>query len=280
MYKDYTAMTNSSTDEYGTFTLSNFVGHANAMAIDDDYIYIACWNAKNDTNGQKIARIKRSMLWSKYKSTTSINKGTLTSNSDGVTIMSAEYSDGTPYNYDIVSMTNYRDGKFIVNRGVRKTSDADYFQYTTAVISGDKFIVSKSASDKFEIAFETKDTTAQDIGYDINCGFFVVRYLGEAKNAIIWVKLSSLDVENRIYKKDNSLYRIINVNMNKSSDIFNVYELESVSIGTDNHMYANVNTDVKDKSKYPHYAKDAIIKIQRPQAVNGKTKFLAATITE
>ncbi len=280
MYKDYTAMTNSSDDEYGTFVLSDFVGHANAMAIDNNYIYIACWNGKTNENGQKIARISRNMLWKKYKSTTSTNKGTLTANSDGVTIMSAEYSNGTPYNYDIVSMTYYKNGKFIVNRGVRRPSEADYFQYTTAEISGDKFIVSNSAIDKFEVSFETKGTTAQDIGYDSDCGFFVVRYLGGAKNSIIWVKLNSLTGENRVYKKDNSKYRVITVN--KSSNIFDAYELESVSIGMDNHLYANVNTKVIDgkESIYPGFVKDAIIRIERPQAVNDNTKFLGTTITE
>lgn len=80
---------------------------------------------------------------------------------------------------------------------------------------------------------------------------------------IIWVKLDSLPSENRIYTPNSYEYRIINVN--KSSNIFKHYELESVSIGSDNHMYASVNVELSDSS-YTQYKLDPIIKITRPNS--------------
>lgn len=292
MYKDYTTMDNSSDDEYGRFTLSGFVGHANGMAIDDNYIYITGWNSKNGSNGNKIVRIKRSMLWSKYKSTTAIDKGTLTADSSGCTILPVVYSDGSSFDKNIASITYYKNGQFLVayqlNRnnskdsqffeGVNLDENKDYFSYTTAQISNGKFVVNNSKSDVFRVSFDVKNTTGQDIGYDPDCGFFIVRWLGGAKNSIIWVKLNSLSGENRIYEKDNSKYRIIKVN--KSSGIFNSYELESVSIGSDNCMYASVNTVVTDSEKYSKYSKDGIFKIERPTEVAGSTNFLGYYFTQ
>lgn len=291
MYKDYTTMDNSSDDEYGRFTLSGFVGHANGMAIDDNYIYITGWNSETGENGNKIVRIKRSMLWSKYKSTTSIDKGTLTASSDGCTMLPAVYSDGRTYDRNIKSITYYKNGQFIIGYPIKNNSEdselfegvtldtenKDYLSYTTAKVVDGKFVINNSKNDVFRVSF-AKGSTGQDIGYDANCGLFIARWLGGAKNSIIWVRLNSLSGENRIYESDNSKYRIIK--LNKSSNVFQTYELESVSIGSDNCMYANVNVKVTDSDKYSKYVKDAIIKIERPEEAGGSTNFLGSYFTQ
>ncbi len=284
MFEDYTTMKNNeNSGKYGKFILKDFVGHANGMAIDDDYIYITCWkNDENNTNGKKVARISRKTLWSKYKSTSSVNKGTLTADSGGCTILPVVYSDGSAYNESVKSITYYKNGKFIIGYPVDKNSEffegitidqnKDYLTYTTAQVSDGKFVVSKSKSDVFHVSFNHKNTVGQDIGYDADCGFFIIRYFKEKeKNSIIWIKLNSLSGENRLYESDNSKYRIIKVN--KSSSIFETYELEAVSIGSDNCMYASVNTRVTS-DEYSQYSKDAIIKIERPTAVSGSKNFL------
>lgn len=148
----------------------------------------------------------------------------------------------------------------------------DYFTFTTAHISDGKFIVSNSKNDVFAVDSDITGSTSQDIGYDKNCGFFIVRWLGGTKNSIIWIKLNSLSGQNRTYNAINSKFRIINVN--KSSSIFNKYELESVSIGSNNKMYANVNTTVTNKTTYKQYKEDAIITIERPTKAGGSTNFL------
>ena len=100
-----------------------------------------------------------------------------------------------------------------------------------------------------------------------------VKFAPTTKNVIIWIRLDSLSGENRVYINDNSSYRIINVN--KSSNIFKYYELESVSIGSDNFMYACVNVLLSDSS-YKDYKRDPIIKITRPDG----SKFLGINILE
>ena len=61
------------------------------------------------------------------------------------------------------------------------------------------------------------------------------------------------------------------IRVNKSSNIFEKYELESVSIGVDNNMYASVNVKVLGKEtdeQYNKYRKDPIIQIMRPDGNN------------
>lgn len=162
-----------------------------------------------------------------------------------------------------------------------KTTDnengIEYYNFTTGSVVNNKLIVSDDSVDKFQVAFEMVGTSGQDIGYDPDCGFFITRFIEGTQNAIIWVKLNSLSGENRVYTADNSNYRIIRVN--KSSEIFALYELEAVSIGSDNYMYASVNVHLQEGAMYPNYQKDPIIKIERPTEVNGTTKFLGDNIT-
>ncbi|MBO5184430.1 MAG: hypothetical protein J6D79_01685, partial [Clostridia bacterium] len=93
---------------------------------------------------------------------------------------------------------------------------------------------------------------------------------------IIWIKLNSLSGNYRVYTSANSKYRHINVN--KSANIFTKYELESVSIGSDKCLYANVNTAIVSGAN-PNYATDAVIRIERKEPVENSTKFLGSNIS-
>ena len=287
MYKDYTTMSNSSDDDYGRFTLDGFAGHANGLAVDDNYIYITCWYRTNGANSTKIARISRSKLWSMYKATSSVDKGTITSSTDGCTILSSFYSDGSAYDKTINAITYYKNGKFIINYDAKSseryyTSSNKVLYYTTAEVQNGKFVVSNSPSDVFCVDTGFSYSVGQDIGYGASNGFFIAQWLGNTvdntnmtKNKIIWIKLNSLSGDYRVYTADNSKYRHINVN--KSTSIFTQYELESVSVGSDNCLYANVNTGIVSGAN-PNYAIDAVIKIERKTPVNNSTKFLGNNI--
>lgn len=302
MYKNYKKIS----EGRGVFLLKNLVGHANGMAIDDEYIYVTCWdNDKNDGNynERKIVRISIEALWDVYNADDvkdSIFKGQLTANSDGVTILPVLKSDGSEFTEKIVGITYFRNGKFFINLEATSDGDTHYLNFTKAEISDngtpnndedDYLIVSSSATDKFKVVFnDAPNTFGQDIGYDPDCGLFIVRSYKEkityvdangkekvkfdptTENVIIWIRLDSLTGANRVYRNDNSSYRIINVN--KSPNIFDYYELESVSIGSDNDMYACVNVLLSDSSSYTQYKRDPIIKITRPDGSN----FLGSNI--
>ncbi len=285
-YKNY-----NDTSDYGTIELSGAIaGHANAMAIDDNYIYIAAWhyNSGYDSAKNDIVRISRNTIWSLYNGTSGTAKGKLTSSSSGVTTFSAvKYENGTYVDYDvaITAITNYKEnGQFIINYlGGQSSDETGVLKFTTASISSGRFVVSTSASDVFTVQTGLTNTTSQDIGYDSSCGLFIPRWLpaesdgSRVKNSIVWVKLNSLSGSNRVYNKDNSQFRIITVN--KSASIFVNYEIESISISAENEMYAGINTvTVSDSSKYNV---DGIIKIKRKTATSGGSyKFLGSNIDE
>lgn len=306
MYKSYENMETDATDEYGTFELDNLAGHANGMAIDDEYIYITCRSEKNNTNQYNVVRILRSGLWNMYKAKTETHKGKLDANSGYVTIMPVVNSDGSIFTTKIVGTTHYKDlvdendsnkkiKRFIIKTPKTKVNGESCMNFTIAHVEengtdddkDDFFVVSDSATDKFRVAFDDlANTFGQDIGYDPNCGLFIVRpykvkitdeegnnkFVPTTENAIIWIRLDSLpEGENRVYRKDNEDgYRIIRVN--KSTDIFETYELQSVGIGSNNHMYASVI--VKTLSVTSTYALHPIIKITKP---NGEA-FLGGSI--
>ena len=283
MYKDYTTMSNSSNDGYGVFTLEGLGGHANGMAVDDNYIYITSWNKSKDTNKNKILQISRRKLWSMYKATNETEKGTIKAGDDGYTILSSYYSNGSVYEDLIYSITYYKDGKFIINYYPKNselfyTSSTKTIYYTTAEVQNGKFVVSNSPSDVFCVDTGTIKPTGQDIGYGAKSGFFIVLWLGGAKNKIVWIRLNSLSGNNRAYTATNSKYRHINLNM--SEKVFSQYELESVSIGSDYSLYGNVNTTLAKNAdpKYDVFDSDGIIRIERSVPVNNSTKFLGNNI--
>lgn len=288
MYKDYTTMSNSSNDSYGRFTLDGFAGHANGLAVDDNYIYITCWYRANGANKTKIARISRSKLWRMYKATSAIDKGTITSETAGCTILSSFYSDGRAYDKTINAITYYKNGKFIINYAANAseryyTSSNKVLYYTTAKVENGKFIVNTTPSEIFCVDTGFSHSVGQDIGYGASNGFFIAQWLGDTasganmtKNKIIWIKLNSLSGNYRVYTAANSKYRHINVN--KSANIFTKYELESVSIGSDKCLYANVNTAIVSGAN-PNYATDAVIRIERKEPVENSTKFLGSNIS-
>lgn len=276
---------NNTASNFGKFELRGIVGHANAMAIDDNYIYITCWKYtdKESPANNDIVRISRSKLWSMYNAKTGIEKGTLTANSDGVTIFNAVTSSGANFNKPITAITKYKEnGKFIINND---SLDSDDIEFTTASITNGQFVVSESAADIFTVNTGLTDTTAQDIGYDPQCGLFIARWLWKdgksdslkLQNRIIWIKLNSLSGNNRVYTKDNSKFRYIIVNKNEAD--LTSYEVESISFNINHEMYTSVNTETSSTSS--QYTSDCIMKVQRATATSGGNyKFLGTTISQ
>ena len=285
MYKDYISMPDIEDDEYGTFLLDGIAGHANGLAVDDNYIYITCWYKEDEVNfdGNKILRISRSKLWSMYKATSDTYKGEIKVDNTSCTILSSYYSDGNIYNGVIYSITYYKNGKFIINYDVKsseKYTEDDHptkiIYYTTAEVQNGRFVINNSPSEIFCVDTEVANPMGQDIGYGASNGFFIVLWLGGAKNKIIWVKLNSLSGIERFYSSSNDEAKYRHINVNKSANIFTKYEMQSVSIGSDNCLYANVNT--KPKTGYEKYEDNAIIKVKRSVPVNNSTNFLGSNI--
>jgi len=278
-FKNYDNITDSN---YGRIRLSNLVGHANGMTIDDNYIYITGWNSTGNNPDAKndIIRISRNTIWTMYNAKEEIDKGKLTASSDGVTVFSAVDSNNNVWDKRIYGITKYQsNGNFIINHGLATTQNGtQVLKFTTATITNNKFVVSTSAADVFSVDTGLSNTTGQDFEYSPACGLMIPRWHDgsdstKMNNTIVWIKLNSLSGDNRTYTEANSNFRHIIVNANPSQ--FSKYEIESISFDNDNELYASVNL-------YPYtYSRECIIKIQRATATNSGTKlFLGTSINQ
>ena len=278
----YANYDNITSNNYGRIRLSNLVGHANGMTIDDNYIYITAWNSTGNDPGAKddIVRISRTTIWNLYNNKDDIDKGTLNQNSAGVTVFHAVDSDNNDWDKRIYGITKYQgNGNFIINDGVATTENGvQVLKFTTASITNNKFVVSTDPADVFSVNTGLSGTTGQDFEYSPSCGLMIPRWHDgdnstKMNNTIVWIKLNSLSGNNRVYTESNSNFRHIIVNGDSTK--FSKYEIESISFDNDNELYASVNL-------YPYtYSRECIIKIQRATATSSGTKlFLGTSINQ
>lgn len=284
-------MDNSNNSNYGICKIRGLIGHANAMTLDDNYIYITCWKQikKDDTTEEiakkekvknKILRISRNEIWSMYKNRNGTNMGTIDSNNmHNSVIFTAKKLDSNggyeDYTLAIRSITKYKNnGEFIIGRGVHNGC----WCFTTAKIVGNRFVVSTTTEDIFKVEIDKSDWTNQDIGYSPSNGLFLPcwdKNGSKVENIIYWVKLNSLSGENRVYKNDGSCkYRKISVK--KVNNTIEKWEVESISFDNDNDMIVSANVE---DNKDPHVYKDGVFKIRRKTATSGGSyKFLGSNI--
>lgn len=274
-------MDNSNNSNYKVFNINGFAGHANAMALDDNYIYITGWKQSGDSisstefeNAKNtIVRISRNLIWSKYKGNADGDKKITAKECEIFTAKrlndSGEYVE---YNRSIKSITKYKNnGEFIIGR----TQDDNILTFTTAKIENNMFVVSRDSKDIFTVEIDKNTGIGQDIGYSPSNGFFIPRWNDTSKveNTIYWIKLNSLSGENRVYKNDgNSKFRKISVK--KVNNTIEKWEVESVAFDNDNDMIVSANVEAKN-GEYT----DGIFKIRRKTATSGGSyKFLGSNI--
>lgn len=251
--------------DFKVITLKGIAGHANAMAVDDNYIYITRWRT-DGTITKQITRISRNDIRNAYltmKNDSSVKE--VVFDKDDCTIFQPKVlnSDGTYSNfqYSIRSITKYtKNGEFLITYSNSSVFKSGQVAYTVAKIVNDKFVVSESKNDIFIIkdSLFTSSTTGQAICYEPGHGLFIPRWHKNHQNTVVWV-----DIDNS-YTTDSNGYRyyspIGHIKINKSANIFTKYEVEAIDFDGDGYMVFSVNTACTSdnyKGKYP----DGIIRV-------------------
>ena len=236
------------------FFPNGILGHANSMTVDDDYVYVACWqNSSNQTQMSVIARIARAYISSipdksvvtvvSANSTSDPNKkyGYVTINGTSTKICetyTVKNNDNTAYNRSISQIARYTYNsttgvtKFIITYGSLNTSRF----YTIATLQNNEITVVKNAN--FEVTFNEFNPnyiTAQDIFYDSSYGLFLL-FWGHNATHNLGSKLSNYVVRYNISSLDsngNSTTGAIApskyVKIQGDSSKYNQYELESLA---------------------------------------------------
>lgn len=164
------------------------LGHANAMAVDDNYLYVCRWYMKKEhatSNSSKsdILKISRKAIseWDEKEPVTSFGqespKGTPICEN-----ITPYYSNGKEYTRSICAITRYSYDKannvikFLINYNYKSGDNGEknkYLQYTIATYSNGKFVVSTDPKDIFTVENCYGDATMQDIFYDNSYGIFI-----------------------------------------------------------------------------------------------------------
>lgn len=242
-----------------------YAGHANAMAVDNSYVYITASTSTNDpnyphaNNDNCIIRIARSLI---------------TSLSDGDTINYSDYTSFEPiaeesgvyssYTENISMITKYNNnGKFIIN--FEPLATASTFAFTTAEIKTvggqEKFVVSKNCNDIFLVNKNLLGTHNNhvDICYAPSCGLFVPIWGGSLsspnrnKNIVLWVNNVNGTCTNvstdfgtcRCYSPRQIHFTVSSLNGNNVTK----FEMESIAFTLDNEFIFSANITCTNQTK-------------------------------
>ena len=219
--------------------IDGLLGHANAMAVDDDYLYVTMWQNKSGGEKSSIIQISRkaiSLLTS--GSTVSKNKKTVT-DSDGnkiaiYKIFEPQYTSGSAYTRSITAITRYSYNKtegitkFIINYSY--SSDRTTLKYTIATLQDGKFTVSTSKDDMFIVENPNADVTMQDIFYDPSYGMLIPTWAGDVTNYVLCVNIKALKTQGKTSVLTFEPYKVLKVKKSTySGDDLKKYEMESIA---------------------------------------------------
>lgn len=217
---------------------NGLLGHANAMAVDNNYIYVTQWQ-KNGTEKSSILQISRRAISLLPTGSVVTSASQTVTDTDGsalkiCTIYEPEYEDGTAYTRSIAAITRYSYNsttgvtKFIIQ--YKFSSDDTTLKFTIATLTNGKFTVSTDVDDVFTVTNPYANVTMQDIFYDSKYGLLIPLWKGTTQNSILCVDIRDIKVQG----KPNSLtfepYKILN--FSKASDhngSLTKYEIESMA---------------------------------------------------
>lgn len=226
------------------------LGHANSMAVDDNYIYVTMWQSGTDDELEKnsVIQISRTAISSVANGTVINSRQTIYPTTTGGTIevyrkYEPVYSDGTPYNRAITAITRYKYDK---TNGITKfiipyaySADLKTIMYTIATLEhGGQFKVSTSKDDVFkvdnsEIFTKAKNVNTihfQDIFYDSAYGLLIPIWAEGTRNFVLRVDISGLKTQGKTQYLNLSPTNILEVT--KSSDAngnLKKFEIESIA---------------------------------------------------
>lgn len=209
---------------------NNLLGHANAMAIDDDYLYVAGWqrdSAQSGYNKSRIMRISRAAVNAMSDGDVIEYAGTAAANINK-TINGTTYnvlkelrpvdSNGAAYTAPIDAITRYKYDKtngiikFIISyndtKGYYPFDSSQGMAFTIATLQNGKFTVSRDPKDIFFVKFKgtnyqfTRDGatvtrtltnyTKQDIFYDVTYGLYLTLWdnVNKGESVVLRVNLA------------------------------------------------------------------------------------------
>ncbi|MDO4380434.1 MAG: hypothetical protein Q4D20_06130 [Clostridia bacterium] len=228
--------------------VDGLLGHANAMAIDDSYVYVTMAQ-KNGTEKTAILRISRLAI-SALKDGDVVSKTrTTVKDTNGntlkiYTVLRPKTTSGATYTKSISFITRYTSNK---NTGVTKfiigyPNGKQKLGFTIATLSGDNFTVSTSKDDLFYVnnpyakAANDSSVFMQDIFYDAYYGLFIPMWMygGEdainTQNYVLRVDIRGLKTQG---KTENLVLNPLDViSINKTEDqngTLSHFEIESIA---------------------------------------------------
>ena len=225
------------------------LGHANAMAIDDSYVYVTMAQ-KNGTEKTAILRISRLAISAlKDGDVVSKTRTTVKDDTSGntikiYTVLRPKTTSGANYTKSISFITRYKSNK---NTGVTKfiigyPNGKQKLGFTFATLSGDNFTVSTSKDDVFYVnnpyAKSANDTgvVIQDIFYDAYYGFFVSMWMYKDNSPRISVNTLNYvlraNIKNLSTANNRTLDPVDKVIINKPTDhngTLTKFEIESIA---------------------------------------------------
>ena len=213
------------------------LGHANAMAVDDDYIYVTMWQ-KNGSEKNSIIQISRKAisLLADEAVVSKTKKTVKDSNGDSIAIyktFTPKYSDGKDYTKSIASITRYsynKDAgitKFIIGYGY--TSDRKTLNFTIATLQDGKFTVSR---DYFVVnnSLGKSSDTMQDIFYDSAYGLLIPIWVSGTSNRVLCADIRAIKNNTSGETLTFDPYKILSVTKSKDNNgTLTQFEMESIA---------------------------------------------------
>lgn len=266
--------------KYGVYRLRH-AGHANAMAIDNNNVYVAGWAKDNNGVGYQgnnkynnwILMIPRPTIAAMGLTKTGKHlpkDDKSTEAVEGFTVLYPKVkkvaSDGTvtysDFKKPITNISKYKtNGSFLIQIDISGISgDFEFTKAKLETYNGKTlFVVSEDPNDMFIIEDNVQDTlsVSQDICYSPNCGLFIPRWYGNSKseyynpnkNVIAWADIDGDDYtlvtasNGKKYKK----FTPIKINVNKSNEKvdgikkYSMFEIESIAFTLDDTLLFSCN---------------------------------------
>lgn len=217
------------------------LGHANAMAVDDKYIYVTKWT-DGETEKNDIIRISRTAIsLLNDGDTVSLTNNSVTKSSGETipiyTIYEPKNTDGTAYTRAISAITRCSYDKtneitkFII-RYKNENNDAKV-TYTIATLQNDVFTVSTDPNDMFAVYTDVTNVTQQDIFYDSKYGLIIPMWVGgtngKNKNYILFVDISDLKNNSTTAEEFSPYKKLYFEKTSDDSGTLTKFEIESVA---------------------------------------------------
>lgn len=242
----YSDIYNPSNVKHIQFT-NSLLGHANSMAVDDNYIYVTMWQKKDGGEKTRILQINRKAI-SAMPENDIIRSAT--ERREGIKVCTRFYPknpDGTKYETAITSITKYsydsvnKKTTFIIGAG--NYDNRRILIYKKAVLDHNTNVITVLDTTYYikNTALDTgKPVTQQDIFYDKEYGLFIPEWHGDSENHRLDNSIMQVDLKRQTtpytIQTGNNAGTVINVitptylhTLNSNDSSLTTFELESMA---------------------------------------------------